>query len=89
MPAADGPSVLGQPFLPLPEEHLPLRQLVDQELFPGGPRPVGFGQLGPGQGTPHVYLGYFVDGCASLEYKARFRPNEVLGADGEWGAFRD
>lgn len=33
---------------------------------------------------PHVYLGYFVEGCRSLEYKARFRPNEVLGADGKW-----
>ena len=37
---------------------------------------------------PHVYLGYFVAGCGSLEYKARFRPNEVLGPDGEWTAFR-
>jgi arginine-tRNA-protein transferase len=33
---------------------------------------------------PHVYLGYFVEGCRSLEYKARFRPNEVLRADGTW-----
>jgi arginine-tRNA-protein transferase len=37
---------------------------------------------------PHVYLGYYVAGCSSLEYKARFRPNEVLGADGAWTAFR-
>lgn len=37
---------------------------------------------------PHVYLGYFVEGCRSLEYKARFRPNEVLSANGEWRAFR-
>jgi arginine-tRNA-protein transferase len=36
---------------------------------------------------PHVYLGYFVAGCRSLEYKARFRPTEVLGGDGEWRAF--
>ena len=36
---------------------------------------------------PHVYLGYYVEGCRSLEYKARFRPNEVLGAEGEWRAF--
>jgi len=36
---------------------------------------------------PHVYLGYFVDGCRSLEYKARFRPNEALGADGQWKPF--
>jgi leucyl-tRNA---protein transferase len=36
----------------------------------------------------HVYLGYFVAGCASLEYKANFRPNEVLGPDGAWRLFR-
>ena len=38
---------------------------------------------------PHVYLGYFVEGCRSLEYKSRFRPNEVLQADGAWCAFRE
>ncbi len=37
---------------------------------------------------PHVYLGYFVAGCASLEYKARFVPNEVLGPDGVWRSFQ-
>ncbi|MBX9583245.1 MAG: arginyltransferase [Gemmataceae bacterium] len=36
------------------------------------------------RGLPHVYLGYYVEGCRSLAYKARFRPNEVLGPDGEW-----
>ena len=40
-------------------------------------------------GLSHVYLGYYVAGCASLEYKARFRPNEMLGPDGKWEAFRD
>jgi arginyl-tRNA--protein-N-Asp/Glu arginylyltransferase len=40
------------------------------------------------RGQPHVYLGYYVAGCRSLEYKDRFRPNEVLGADGRWGPFR-
>ena len=37
--------------------------------------------------VPHLYLGYFVKGCRSLEYKARFRPNEVLGQGGQWAAF--
>lgn len=41
------------------------------------------------QGLPHVYLGYFVEGCQSLEYKARFRPNEVIQADGQWRVFRE
>lgn len=39
------------------------------------------------RGLPHVYLGYHVAGCRSLEYKARFRPNEVLHPDGVWRAF--
>ena len=41
------------------------------------------------RGVPHVYLGYFVEGCQSLEYKARFRPNEVLIQGGKWHPFRD
>jgi arginine-tRNA-protein transferase len=39
------------------------------------------------RGLPWVYLGYYVKGCASLEYKGRFSPNEVLSADGTWGPF--
>ena len=39
------------------------------------------------RGLPHVYLGYHVEGCRSLEYKARFRPNEVLGPEGHWAPF--
>ena len=39
------------------------------------------------RGLPHVYLGYYVEGCRSLEYKGRFRPNEAIGADGVWGPF--
>lgn len=35
----------------------------------------------------HVYLGYYVEGCRSLEYKARFRPNEVLRRDSTWEPF--
>jgi leucyl-tRNA---protein transferase len=37
-------------------------------------------------GLPHVYLGYYVAGCTSLRYKARFRPHEILEADGRWHA---
>ncbi len=33
---------------------------------------------------PHVYLGYHTDGCPSLQYKARFRPHQRLGQDGDW-----
>jgi len=40
------------------------------------------------RGLAYVYLGYFVDGCRSLEYKARFRPNEVLADGGRWVPFR-
>jgi leucyl-tRNA---protein transferase len=40
------------------------------------------------RGIPHVYLGYYVEGCGSLEYKARFRPNEVLDRTGTWKPFR-
>ena len=35
---------------------------------------------------PHVYLGYYVEGCRSLEYKAKFRPNEILNGNG-WEMF--
>lgn len=29
-------------------------------------------------GCQHVYLGYRVQGCASLVYKGQFQPHEVL-----------
>jgi arginyl-tRNA--protein-N-Asp/Glu arginylyltransferase len=38
---------------------------------------------------PYVYLGYFVEGCGSMQYKARFAPNEVRGEDGCWRTFRE
>ena len=38
-----------------------------------------------GWGLAWVYLGFMVEGCRSLEYKAKFRPHEVL-AGGAWGA---
>jgi len=38
------------------------------------------------RGLPHVYLGYYVEGCRSLQYKARFRPNEII-LNGRWTPF--
>ena len=37
---------------------------------------------------PYVFLGYYVGGCRSMEYKARFVPNQVLGSEGKWREFR-
>jgi arginyl-tRNA--protein-N-Asp/Glu arginylyltransferase len=39
-------------------------------------------------GLRYVYLGYYVAGCRSLEYKANFVPNEIRHSDGVWRAFR-
>lgn len=33
---------------------------------------------------PYVYLGYYVQNCGSMEYKAKFDPHEVLTQDGRW-----
>jgi arginine-tRNA-protein transferase len=33
---------------------------------------------------PYWYLGYWVKGCRSMEYKADFRPHELLHTDGVW-----
>lgn len=40
-------------------------------------------------GLPHVYLGYYVEGCPSMRYKARFRPNQALAPAGKWRPFLD
>lgn len=37
-------------------------------------------------GIPYYYLGYWVRDCGAMAYKAKFRPHEVLGADGVWRA---
>jgi leucyl-tRNA---protein transferase len=37
---------------------------------------------------PYLYLGYYVAGCPSMEYKVRFAPNQLLGPDGQWHDFR-
>jgi leucyl-tRNA---protein transferase len=35
-------------------------------------------------GAPWLYLGYHVAGSPGMAYKAGFRPNQVLGDDGQW-----
>ena len=37
-------------------------------------------------GLPYVYLGYWVDGSARMQYKIRYRPLEKLGSNG-WERF--
>ena len=36
------------------------------------------------QGWPLCYLGYFVRDCRKMNYKTRFKPNELLSPDGVW-----
>jgi leucyl-tRNA---protein transferase len=38
---------------------------------------------------PYLYLGYFVAGCRSLEYKANYTPNQIRHDDGVWRNFRE
>ncbi len=37
---------------------------------------------------PYLYLGYYVQGCRSMEYKPRFVPNEIRDEYGRWIPFR-
>ena len=39
-------------------------------------------------GMPFYYLGYWVVGCGAMEYKASFRPCEILEPDGKWRELR-
>ena len=36
---------------------------------------------------PYLYLGYYVHDCRRMNYKAVYRPYELLGADGSWARF--
>jgi arginine-tRNA-protein transferase len=38
-------------------------------------------------GKPYAYFGYYVAGCGSLNYKARFQPCEIRNEAGEWVPF--
>ena len=38
-------------------------------------------------GKRWAYFGFYVAGCSSLEYKARFRPCEIMDAGGAWRPF--
>jgi arginine-tRNA-protein transferase len=35
-------------------------------------------------GISYYYLGYWVDGCQTMQYKADYRPCEILHPDGQW-----
>lgn len=37
---------------------------------------------------PYYYLGYYVSGCQTMDYKARFRPNEILVGGNCWSPLR-
>lgn len=38
-------------------------------------------------GLAYYYLGYYVERSPKMAYKARFRPNELLDASGQWRPF--
>lgn len=35
-------------------------------------------------GKRWMYLGYYIEGCASMAYKTRYSPCEIMGPDGVW-----
>jgi arginyl-tRNA--protein-N-Asp/Glu arginylyltransferase len=47
----------------------------------GALREIEFSRI---RGIPYYYLGYWVQGCGTMQYKANFRPFEALFPDGVW-----
>ena len=43
-------------------------------------------ELARAHGLPHVYLGFWIAAHPKMDYKARFRPLELLGPQGWVGA---
>jgi arginine-tRNA-protein transferase len=35
-------------------------------------------------GIPYYYMGFWIEGCPTMHYKASFRPSEVLHPEGVW-----
>jgi arginine-tRNA-protein transferase len=56
----------------------------ERDRSPGGWNVLRLIEEAGRRGLGYVYLGYYIAGSASMEYKRRFRPNEVRGPDGEW-----
>jgi arginine-tRNA-protein transferase len=59
---------------------------ADEKLSPGTFNVLSCISRAREEGLQHVYLGYRVDGCASLRYKGRFHPQERLLGRPEEGA---
>ncbi len=38
------------------------------------------------RGIPFYYLGFYIEGCDAMNYKARFTPHEVLSSPGIWAS---
>ena len=47
----------------------------------GAIREIAFAREGA---IPYYYLGYWIEPCRSMRYKAEFRPFELLHPDGQW-----
>ena len=45
---------------------------------PGVLHVLNLARMARDQGKAHVYLGFLINDCASMRYKARFRPHELL-----------